>query len=62
MLQSIIIWILAYALCEMVEPAYVSPLGERKRALSGFLQVCLIAVAILAILREIAEIAIKVWG
>ena len=62
MLQSIIIWILAYALCEMVEPAHDLPLSEQKRSVSGFLQACLIAVAILAVLREIAEIAIKVWG
>ncbi len=62
MLQSITIWIMAYALCELVEPAHHLPLSEQKRGLSGFLQACLLAVAILAILRELAEIAIKVWG
>lgn len=63
MLQWIILWICAFAICELVEPPDPNlAKWKDKRSLSGGLQGLLLIVAVLAIIREGLTMAANVWG
>lgn len=58
MMETILLWVCAFALAEMVEPPNYGPLSAQKRATSGLLLAVLLTLAAYGVVCELWELVV----